>query len=186
MTRSLPSAVVARIGDGEQYLATLYEADFDTGDVRLWSGLGDLTIGDETYLGVGDLLKISTIAESQELRSNGVTVELSGIPSDLIAEALAEPVSSRIVRMKLVRFEADGTVIGEPVPLFVGRADIPTLSDDGRTATYRLSCESRLVDMGRARDSRLTDQDQQQRFPGDRGLEHVPAIQEREITWGKT
>ena len=37
------------------------DLDFDDGNLRVWTGYGDLTIGGETYLGGGDIMSISEL-----------------------------------------------------------------------------------------------------------------------------
>ena len=42
-----------------------------------------------------------------------------------------------------------------------------------------------MIDWGRARTIRLSDADQQARFPGDLGFEFGPEATEKEIFWGQ-
>ena len=219
-SRTVAAATLAALEGHTHRLAALYEAAFDSGTVRLWSGWGDLTIGTEafinqllddddadlldddgatlldddgsiditsskTYTGTGDLVSVSKIEETQEIRASSVTLSLAGASGDHIAEALAEPVLDRVVRVELIELTEDNQVIGDPVPLFIGRADAPRLKDDGRDASYTITVESRLIDLKRTRLSRYTDDDQQRRFPGDRGLEHVTTLQDLDIPWGR-
>jgi hypothetical protein len=48
-----------------------------------------------------------------------------------------------------------------------------------------ISYESRLIDLERSRESRYTNEDQQRAFPGDRGFEFVPSLQDLSLTWGR-
>jgi hypothetical protein len=63
--------------------------------------------------------------------------------------------------------------------------DTMQITDAGETSQVRIACESRLIDLQRARERRFTDEDQQELYPGDLGLEYVAGLQEREIAWGK-
>ncbi len=219
-SRTVAAATLAALEGHTHRLAALYEAAFDSGTVRLWSGWGDLTVGVEsfvnqllddddadlldddgatmldddgvvdvtgakTYTGAGDLVSVSRIDESQELRAAAVTISLQGGSGEHIAQALAEPVLNRVVSVSLVELTEDLGVVGDPITLFIGRADAPRLKDDGRSASYTLTIESRLVDLKRPRESRYTNDDQQRRFPGDRGLEHVSSLQDLDIPWGR-
>ena len=53
---------------------------FDSGEspnvLNLWSGVGDLAYGGNTYTGVGDLLSISAVAESSDISATGINVQL--------------------------------------------------------------------------------------------------------------
>jgi hypothetical protein len=42
-----------------------------------------------------------------------------------------------------------------------------------------------MIDLGTPRNWRYTHENQQVLHPGDRGFEHVTAIQDREVTWGR-
>ena len=63
--------------------------------------------------------------------------------------------------------------------------DTVEIVDGGSTATITMMVENRLRDLDRARTRRYTDADQQSRYPNDRGLEYVPALQEIDIPWGR-
>ena len=55
----------------------------------------------------------------------------------------------------------------------------------GGISTVTLTAESRLRDLERVRTRRYTDADQQSRFPGDKGLEYVPSLQDKQLIWGR-
>ena len=77
-----------------------------------------------------------------------------------------------------------GTLISSPVTVFSGRMDVMQVSDDGQTAEIIMTAESRLMDFKRPREVRYTDEEQQNLFAGDLGLEFVNDIQEKAIYWG--
>jgi hypothetical protein len=79
----------------------------------------------------------------------------------------------------------DRTVIADPVQAFTGRLDVPELQEDGQSCRITISYESRLIDLSVPRNWRYTHESQQVLHPGDRGFEHVTAIQDQEITWGR-
>jgi len=153
--------------------AVLIALRFSGGWVRLWTGLGDLTWNGDVFTGAGDLLGLSTIEETAEVRSVGVTLTLSSLPASAIALLDGEAWQNREARIWLALFDADGTtMVEDPVPLLRGRMDQMTHSE-GTTATVALSIESRLADLERARVRRYTDADQQDEHPGDRAFEFV-------------
>ena len=55
----------------------------------------------------------------------------------------------------------------------------------GKTATVQLSIQSRLVDWDKARIRRYTNEDQQNFFSGDKGLEFVSQMVEKDLVWGR-
>ena len=166
----------------------LVELDFPEKPVRVWSGVGALTWDGQRFEGVGDLGKIGTMSETTELMATNVTLELSGIPTDQVDHvdaSLREAYQGRAVRIWYGFFDEFWAVIPSPVLVWAGVMDAPEITDNGSSITVSLSAENRLVDMSRVRVRRYTDADQQERFPGDRACEYVPALQDAEIPWGK-
>lgn len=173
----LESALAAEVV--EPFFAV--ELLFDSGALRFWTGVGPRTINGNEYLGTGSLLGISEIRETAEIAAAGATLTLSGIPSELLSMALSEPYQNRPCRIHfgMVGDEADMAEV------FSGRMDQLTIEEGAETSTIQLSVENRLVDLERPRVRRYTSADQKSRFPGDRGLEFVETIQDRDIFWGR-
>ena len=83
MSRDLQSSITTAL-EGEvvqPYMAV--DLAFDGANLRLWTGVGDLTISSNTYTGAGTLLSISNIEETAEIAAKGATLVLSGIPSSI-------------------------------------------------------------------------------------------------------
>jgi hypothetical protein len=171
---------------GTVYPALLAYFDFSGGAVRLWNGVGDLSWGGNTYTGAGDLVGVEPVQESAEVRANGLSFRLNGIPSAMVTRILAEGYRGRSCQLWLALFSSltTGTPIADPLPLFSGRMDQCNLEDSGDTASITVVAESRLVDLQRPRERRRTDEDQKSLFSGDRGLEYVAGLQDKEILWG--
>lgn len=164
--------------------ALLFDLDFATGPARFWTGIGPLGWAGMTFHGLGELLKLSAIAETSEVASKGVTLTLTGLPVESLGTLDGDRYQNRTGRIWLAVFDADGaTMVEDPVPIFRGRMD--TLAcEEGSTATATLTMESRLVDLERPRIRRYTNADQQQIHPGDRGFEFVEAVASGvEVTW---
>lgn len=164
----------------------MVEFDFGTVTDRAWSGLGQLTWDGHIWYGAGSLGKVSTIEETTELKATGAQFQLSGIPVDLIAKVSTTPIQGNRVRLYLGFMQDDFLdLIADPILIFDGRMDTVEIIDGRETATVTLTAENRLRDLERVRTRRYTDADQQARYPGDRGLEYVPALQDKKIVWGR-
>lgn len=163
----------------------LVEAEFDSSDVLIWSGIGDLTWDSKTWTGTGQLLRVDAMEESVEMRAVGTKVTLSGIPSELLSIALQEDYQGRELSVYLGAFDDSGAVIASPVVVFKGRMDIMTISEAGDTASIEVSVENRLIDFERPRERRFTSEDQKIEYPNDKGFEFVSTIQDKEIVWGR-
>lgn len=182
--RDLSSGVQSAIEADQVQPILFFEGEFASGTVRVWSGIGDLGWNSVTWTGVGSLGSISSIDESADIQANGVTVTLSGIPSDLISLALQDSQQGKVGKIYF-GFMSDGSVISDPVLMFEGRLDVPAIQEDGETSVIQITYESRLIDLQKPRDSLYTSEEQQLRYAGDLGFEFVPALQDAEIVWGK-
>jgi hypothetical protein len=184
MARDLTASVITQLQAASVEVGILFEGEFASGWVRLWSGIGTLSWDSKTWTGTGNLLGISGIDETAEVRASGMTVSLSGVPSDLLSAALGDARSGRIGRVYLAFFSG-GSIVGDPILQFEGRLDVPAIEDGPETATISISYESELIDLERARERRYTPEDQAIDFPGDLGFDYVASLQDAQITWGR-
>ena len=188
MARTLTGPVATALTAQAVRLAYLIELSFDSGPFRAWTGAQDFNwaASGRVFLGLGNVLEVSGIEESQRVEANGIEITLSGVSPTMVAYALAENYRNRRVRVWVAFFDIDTeALIADPVPVFAGRMDVMHIADAGDSAQIRLTCESRLVDLRRARERRYTDEDQKEMYPADRGLEYVAGLQDREVAWGK-
>lgn len=184
MARDLTASVITQLQAASVEVGVLFEGEFASGWVRLWSGVGTLSWDGKSWSGVGTLLGISGIDETNEIRASGLTVSLSGVPSDLLSAALGDARSGKTGRVYLAFFSG-GSIVADPILQFEGRLDVPAIEDGPETATISISYESELIDLERARERRYTPEDQAIDFPGDLGFDYVAALQDAQITWGR-
>lgn len=185
MSRSLTSAMESAVTADLVRPITLVQCAFDTGNLNLWSGIGDLTVSGVDYVGAGSLLSIGEIAETSELSANGITVTLSGVTSPLLSKARDEDYQGRELKVLLGAMDAANGVISDPVVVFSGFMDTMVINDGGETATIQVTVENRLIEFERTRVRRYTAEDQKIDFPTDKGLEFVAEMEEKEIVWGR-
>ena len=148
-----------------------------------WTGLGELTLGGVTYTGAGNLLNVSTISETGDIRAANATITLSGIPSSMLSLALQTKYHGRLAKIK---FGLTSLVLST---LFVGYMDQMSIDEGPDTSAIALSLESKLVDLERPRIIRYTSEAQAIRFPNlpyaDKAFEFVNDLQTRPLLWGK-
>jgi hypothetical protein len=166
--------------------AIFFEGNFDSGDLLLWTGQGPVTVGGKTYQGAGNFLQVSSFEQSLAMEANGITVTLSGIPSDLVSLLIAEPVQGRPIKLSLGLFTEAGVLIDGLMPFFTGTADVPGLEDGAETCTATLTGEGNFVDLMRSYGRRYEDADQQAVYPGDLGFQYVTTIQDKDVKWGSS
>lgn len=182
--RVLTPAVAAALADGHVRPAIFFEGEFATGFVRLWTGVGEVQWGGQTWSGLGSLLGIGVIGETDRIEAAGSSVTLSGVPTDLVSVAITEAKQGLPGKIWLGFLDQDWQVIDDPVLSFVGRLDVPTIDDGRDSCTVTITYESRLIDLLRPREWRYTHESQQVLHPGDRGFEYVSSIQDKEVRWG--
>jgi hypothetical protein len=164
-------------------LALLAEFDFASGTVRFWTGYGQQTWNGVVWTGSGNFGGVSPIDETTTIGAATLSFTLSGVPSDIIALALGDAYRGKPCKLWLAAVNDSGVIQGA-YQIFGGRMDIMKIADSGTTCTITLNAENQLIDLGRARDVRYTDEEQQRLFPGDRGLEYVAKLSEQLIYWG--
>ena len=153
----------------------------DVGPLRLWTGLGNRTIGGETYTGTGALLNIAAAEEVGDLSAKGMVLTLTGLDSSIISIALQEPYQRR--KAKVYLGEQSVTPV---VEIFSGFMDTMQISDEPETATVVLTIESKLVELERSRNWRYTDESHKARYSGDSFLSFVQDIQDQQVAWGRS
>ena len=187
--RNLTSGMATAVASGLLRPAIFYEGEYVSGGasafLRLWTGVGNYVWNTFTWTGGGQLLGITALEETGELKAAGFTVSLSGMPSALIALALASMKKNRSGKLWLGLFDAAGALIVDPYPIRRGRFDVAVIDDNGTDCTISAKYEDRLVDLQRPRERRYTTEDQAIDYPGDKGFEFVETLQDAKFVWGR-
>jgi len=182
MSRDITTEVLDALDDDVVYPFFAVDLAFSSGPLYMWSGYGDLVIGSKTYLGAGQLLSLSSVEETTEMEAMGASLTLSGIPSAFLALALTEPYQGRECRIYF-GMTSDPSAY---VEIFSGELDQMNISEEGSTSSISVTAENVLIKLERPIVRRLTNEDQKSRYPTDRGLEFIAALQDKEIYWGRT
>lgn len=206
--RNIPADVLAEYTSKSVQPVYIIEAFFDTGTLRLFTGYGVLNWNGETFFGGGNLIGISPIEETQDIQAKGLIVNLNGIPSNLVAIALGERSRGRHFRLYL-GFVTTGNYIAvedssgyveledesgffllenqlvdlSPYRIFSGLMDVMEISDNGQESNIKCSVENVLITGRRTKLSRYTQEDQQKRYPSDKGLNFINQLQDKEVVW---
>ena len=176
MARDISTALNEKFLAPEVELFVAVELMFDSGTLRLWSGVGDKTLGGNVFTGTGSLLSVGGIEESDDLSAPGATISLNGVDSAIVSLAIQEPYQNRDCRILL----GSGTDYFE---IFSGFMDVMTIEDTGDTCTINLSVESRLIILDRIVPFRYTQETQNSRYPGDNFFSTVASIQDKKVEW---
>lgn len=177
------------------------------GPLFFWTGLGDLVVGSTTYSGTGNMLQISEVTETADLRAAGATITLSGVPSETVSLALQEPYHGRECRIKFGILDAnqnktlneDGNAIlledtsdidnsvgtvSLLIDLFTGYMDRMDITEGPDNAIISLSVENKLIDLQSRKTRRYTSEYQKNLFPNDKAFDYINELQTKRLAWG--
>ena len=182
-TRDITTVIENALDDAvvEPFFAISME--FNTGTLRLWTGLGSATIDGDTYTGVGDLLGISSVEETTEIAARGATLTLSGVSSEIIELALRSQYQGRVCQIYF------GVVSGDTysnlTEIFSGYMDEMNIDERSESSLIEVKVENKLIDLERARTARYTKSYQQSRYPNDKAFNFLEDLQLKKVIWGK-
>ena len=158
---------------------------FNSGTLALNTTPYTITIDGIDYLGVGALGEISNVEETTEMKSQRVSLKLTGMDPAFVQIALGEHYQGVRTSIWLGLLDADHHLLDTPVLAFSGQLDTLDIKA-GAEATIIATIESRFADWERPRIRRFTDADQKDLYPSDRGLEFVSKVTDMELVWGRS
>ena len=209
MSRTLDSSITSALTEGDIEPFFAFKLAFDTTTLFLYTGLGTITIGSDTYTGVGSIINFTNIEESADIGAKSVSITLSGIPSSNISLALSEPYQGREVtilfgiRNANVVYLVDesgnfiltegggliditeGTAPNASSTLFVGYIDQMDITEGAETSNITIKLESKLLELERTRVLRYTSPIQKALYSGDKGFDFVDDLQGQTFNWGR-
>lgn len=174
--RDISTALSDKLLGKDVDLFVAVELMFDSGALRIWSGIGDKPIGGQTYTGTGSLLSVGGIEESDDLSAPGASISLNGVDSSLVSLAIQEPYQNRDCRILLGSGE-------DFFEIFSGFMDVMTIEDSGETCIINLTVESRLIILDRKVPLRYTQETQNSLYPGDTFFSTVASLQDKKVNW---
>jgi len=206
MSRDLSTAISNSLDDDVVYPFFAVELLFDGDDVlRMWTGYGTLVYNSVEWYGTGNLLDISSIEETTEIAAKGANLVLSSVPSEVLSLALQVPYQERLCKIYFGMFgrgnllledgayilQEDGSRIEVELQeiglteIFTGYMDRMDIEEAAESSVIQLKAENKLIDLEAARIARFTNSYQQEVYPGDRGLEFVEDLQDKQVYWAK-
>lgn len=158
----------------------------DTSPLRVWGGYGPLTIGGNSFAGIGDRGLAQQTAGALGTMAQGMTLQLSGIEPkvlELFDDASALRGASVIV-YRLI-FANNGRDLLDAHVFDRGRVD--TIETDlvvGKTAAIKLMVESAARGLGRSGARQRSDSDQRLIDQLDGYFKSTAFAAEKELYWG--
>ena len=160
-TRQLDPKVLERIA--EQHQSGVFfslKATFDSGTIRLWSGYEDISLptgnsnANESYLGSGNLITVSTYTESRDLKSDGINIQLAYVTDEIKTIATTESFQNRPIELRMGYMDAGSKdqVAGTFI-IFKGRMTNLTINDvQRRNRITRLLADWGLISIVKEED----------------------------------
>lgn len=151
MPRGLTTNQLAALAQPRVSMAVLAALAFTNETLYVWSGLGDLIYGGNTYRGIGSLGKIAVIAETDRVSALATSLSLSGIdPANLdIAEVMASMSVKNTVALSIVLFDDNNNVIDGPIASCSGFMDQASIEESAEGSMIKIDIENRLAQLNR-------------------------------------
>jgi hypothetical protein len=195
MPRNASPAVLAQVAAAQLRPAFFVRIKFLTETVYIWGGLGTLAPPGpgydptssfpygQSFIGVGWLGKIAAIPQVGDIVAQNISLTLSGIPTELVSDAVNAVRQNSQATVWLGFLDITNSLVNDPVQVFFGALDVPTLTEGAETCAITITAENPLIDLNRAPSRRYTDVDQQIDYPGDTGFSQVELLQDYNIVW---
>lgn len=184
MSRDLTSGMATGLQASVVSPILLFELEFSTVQY-LWTGVGSLSWNSQTWLGIGNMLEVSAVEETDSIEARGFTLKLSGAPPDQIALALTELQTRRYGIIRLGLIDSTGAIVTSPKIMCRGRLDIGEIDGDPEAPIISLQYENELIDLERPRERRYTDEHQKLWYGGDASLRYIAQYADKVIYWGR-
>lgn len=179
LTTGVTTAITAKV----VRTAFLASIQFKTETSYLWTGVGDFTWSGMTFKGLGDLSEVSTISEGSEVQSEGITLTLNGLDSNLLNDALNEVQLGLPATVWLALWDDNMQLIPNPAVAYKGLVDQPNVNITGETMSISLAIENRFTNLARAQFSRYTSAEQHRFYPGDNFFKFVESLANSAFKW---
>lgn len=159
----------------------LVELELDSGTVRAHDGVGTVTWGGHDWTGVGDFGAVSAITSGPDLSATGITLTLSGVPSDYRSDLLnAESRGAAVNIFHGFVAPGGGAWTHAPELAFAGIVSNSRLIDGADEGTPSVSVAVNVISAAafarRLTVYRRSHAHQQSLFPGDLFFEFVTDV----------
>lgn len=169
----------------QEYVSTIMavEIEFKSGTSRAHSGLGNVVIDGQTFIGVGDLGEIGEANARNKVQESDITLSLSGMKPDIIGEVLNERCVGVAGRVILVALDPVTGAILAADTMFDGYVSKTAMVAGERNA-ISVTLSNVFEKWNKGLPDRYTDASHSRKYPGDRIFRYVAQMADRSIFWG--
>src|SRR5579872_3268161 len=145
MPRNLTSGMISQIIGKFLKPCFFVQIVFENETIYVWSGTYQISWSGQNWKGLGWMGSISAIPETKEVMAQNVTISLSGIPSELVTDAISYVRLQGSATIWFGCLDSSNNIIANPTQCYQGHLDVPTLTDGGATCTISITAENPLV-----------------------------------------
>jgi len=145
-----------------------------------------VTFDGNEYLPTGSFLSFSDIVESNETTIEQIAISLSGIDQTFNNLFLTVDYIDREVQIYKAFLNSSNALVSDPLLIFSGRLNNPTIKEDADqgTSTLSFTASSLFVDFDKISSRFTNNESQQSFFAGDTGF-RFSSVMVKEINWGQ-
>ena len=136
----------------------------------------------QTWLGTGSVGSVDEI-EDKAAEQKSLKFTLSGVPVELLAIALAEPIRGKPCRVYLAILDPSTHAVLDVPAVWAGTLDQMPITQGSQTCTISVTAEHSGATYSRPKPLRYTDADQQRLYPGDTALRFVVSQSQHQDIW---
>lgn len=190
MPRNLTSSFVTAIESDVAEFVHLIELDFSGGFLRINTGAEDLSWNGFTWTAVGGNLSFPGVQETNDIKSQGIKMEISGVDLSLVATLLTNSFRGRTVKIWRAHLNSStGAIIADPPLLFSGLQLASyeveeEIRRDGPNTVRITTTLSGLLGIERVVGIQTGLTAHQHHYPGDLFFQHTAQLAHRVVSWG--
>lgn len=175
----------ANPGFEEKILRPVYFLDIAFASGRFLANSADrnLTIGADLYYAVGSLGKIGEYITLTGVQASALKLTLSNIPIEAVGDIVNEETRNKRVKVAIALMDENHQLVTGLIYWFNGTIDSLAM-EIGQSVSVALSASSRLLNWSRSVNSRYNNEDQQSKYPGDKGFKFISNLINLKIQWG--
>ena len=186
MDRSSTSAFQTEVAKLQNRPIHLVEVYFDDETVYMTDAFKDISYNSNTYTAVGHFMGFSDIEEAAEVIVSSVTLSLGGVDQVWVSRVLNKAYIDRTVKIYTAFLDDALALVVDPVLIFEGRMDQPSIEEDpdAGTSSVSVSVTNAWVDFSRKTGRHTNHEEQTLHFAGDKGFEFASEVTP-DIIWGR-
>jgi hypothetical protein len=145
------------------------------------TSLVDIVYNGQTWIGAGKVGTIAEIVESTDLSPRSLTLTLTGVPLEFLAESLTATTQQAPVTIWFALFDPNDLHIKWSLQVFAGYIDQSNIQMAAESFTVALTVETRALMMRRNVPRRLNGATQRAMYPTDTGLNNLESTSIQQI-----